>query len=200
MFAAYEAGGNQFYNAYGPTFLIAAGLGAKSFVYGIIVNMMGAIGGLTAIFTTDLIGRRPLCIGGSAFVVLWCCLVGGYGGTADITTNPKIQNLMVACFIMLIFSTKVAFATHSFIVTAEMGGTQMRKKLLAFGASQDVIWSFLTAFCTPYVMNHIGAKIGFVFASIAFIGLVYAIFLLPELRGRSLEEVDELFEVSISFS
>ncbi|KAK6907947.1 hypothetical protein I203_101948 [Kwoniella mangroviensis CBS 8507] len=39
-----------------------------------------------------------------------------------------------------------------------------------------------------------GKDIGYLFAGIAGIGLLYAIFLLPELRGRSLEEVDELFE------
>ncbi|OCF75584.1 flavonol synthase [Kwoniella mangroviensis CBS 8886] len=40
----------------------------------------------------------------------------------------------------------------------------------------------------------VSGDIGYLFAGIAGIGLLYAIFLLPELRGRSLEEVDELFE------
>ncbi|WVQ65533.1 hypothetical protein V865_003192 [Kwoniella europaea PYCC6329] len=194
MFMAYEAGGNQFYNAYGPSFLVDAGLGNKSFIYGIIVNLFGAIGSLMTILSTDTIGRRPLCIIGSFLVVLWDCLIAAFGGASDITTNPQKQNITVASFILLIFSTKVAFATHSFIVTTEMGGVRMRKKLMMIGAFHDVLWSFLTAFFTPYIMKSIHADIGYLFAGIAGIGLLYAIFLLPELRGRSLEEVDELFE------
>ncbi|OCF39373.1 hypothetical protein I317_06858 [Kwoniella heveanensis CBS 569] len=194
MFMAYEAGGNQFYNAYGPSFLVDAGLGSKAFIYGIIVNMCGALGSLLTILTTDTIGRRPLCIAGSAALVVWDCLIAVYGGAEDITTNSTKQNIVVASFILLIFSTKVAFASHSFIVTIEMGGVRMRKKLMMIGASQDVLWSFLTAFFTPYIMKSIHANIGFVFAGIAGIGFIYAVLLLPELRGRSLEEVDELFE------
>lgn len=49
-------------------------------------------------------------------------------------------------------------------------------------------------------MNYIGGKIGFIFGGVAMVSLVFAIFILPELAGRSLEEVDELFEVSTSSS
>ena len=41
-----------------------------------------------------------------------------------------------------------------------------RKKLMMVGASQDVLWSFLTAFFTPYIMNDINAHIGYIFAAI----------------------------------
>ena len=53
---------------------------------------------------------------------------------------------------------------------------------------------FLTAFLTPYIMNDINAHIGYIFAAISGIGFLYAILLQPELRGRSLEEVEELFD------
>jgi SP family sugar:H+ symporter-like MFS transporter len=57
-------------------------------------------------------------------------------------------------------------------------------------------WAFVVSFTAPYIMNHIGGKIGFIFGGVAMISLVFAILILPELAGRSLEEVDELFEVS----
>ena len=62
------------------------------------------------------------------------------------------------------------------------------------GAATDVVSSFAVAFSSPYILNVIGAKIGYVFTVISGAGLLFAIFFLPELRGRSLEEVDELFE------
>ncbi|WVW84361.1 hypothetical protein I302_106395 [Kwoniella bestiolae CBS 10118] len=194
IFFANEAGGNQFWNSYGPSFMVDAGLGAKSFTYSIIVSLAGAIGGLIGILSSDTIGRRPPAIFGSALLVVWDCLIAGLGSRPDITSNAIAQNVVVASFVLLIWSTKIAYASVGFIVCSEMGGIRMRKKIMMVGTANDVIWSFVVAFSTPYVMQKIGANVGYVFAAIAFIGLVFAIFFLPELKGRSLEEMDELFD------
>lgn len=63
------------------------------------------------------------------------------------------------------------------------------------GIFNDVLWSFVVSFTSPYIMNYIGGKIGFIFGGVAIVSLIFAILFLPELAGRSLEEVDELFEV-----
>jgi hypothetical protein len=208
MFFFYEAGGNQFYNSYGPTFFVSTGLGAKSFTYAVVCQTAGTTGALMTIFATDRVGRRPLCIFGSALLVIWVTLIGALGSKPDITTNTSAQNGVVASFVLLLWSTKIAYATHAFIVTAELGGVHMRKKseslrinpqttlnaVMMIGAATDVISSFAVAFSSPYILNVIGAKIGYIFTVISGAGLLFAIFLLPELRGRSLEEVDELFE------
>ncbi|WVQ82101.1 hypothetical protein IAT38_004229 [Cryptococcus sp. DSM 104549] len=194
MFIVYEAGGNQFYNSYGPSFFVASGLGSKSFTYACLVQMAGTIGSLMTILLTDRVGRRPLCIFGSTLLVIWVTIIGALGSKSDITTNASAQNAVVASFVMLLWSTKLAFATHAFIVTIEMGGTRMRKKLMFVGALFDVLSSFAVSFASPYVVNVIGAKIGYVFTFISGCGLIFSIFFLPELRGRTLEEVDELFD------
>lgn len=62
------------------------------------------------------------------------------------------------------------------------------------GIFNDVLWSFVVSFTAPYIMAHIGGQIGFIFGGVAIISLLFAILFLPELAGRSLEEVDELFE------
>lgn len=68
------------------------------------------------------------------------------------------------------------------------------------GTTVDLFASWLVSFTTPYIMNMpyggIGGNIGYVFGGMSAISLVFAIFWVPELKGRSLEEVDELFEVS----
>ena len=67
------------------------------------------------------------------------------------------------------------------------------------GTTVDLFASWLVGFTTPYIMNEpyggIGGKIGYIFAGMSVLSLVFAVFFVPELKGRSLEEVDELFEV-----
>ena len=76
----------------------------------------------------------------------------------------------------------------------------MRKKTIAVATAFDVIAAFLVTFCTPYLQNapygNLGPKVGFVFGGCALAGFFFCVFFVPELKGRSLEEVDELFEVS----
>jgi MFS transporter, SP family, sugar:H+ symporter len=60
-----------------------------------------------------------------------------------------------------------------------------------------VVTQFVVAFTIPYLLYspyaNLGSKIGFVFAPIAFLTLLFAIFCVPECRYLSLEEIDHLF-------
>ncbi|ORY25074.1 general substrate transporter [Naematelia encephala] len=196
LFWFYQTTGNSFYNAYGPSFFVSVGLGTKSFTYATIVQLVGAIGSFIAIMITDITGRRPLIITGAALLILWNCLIAGLGSSSVRTTTSN--NMVVASFILMLFSTKISWATHCFLVGSELGGTRMRRKIIMVGTSVDVFSSWLVSFTTPYIMNKpyggIGGKIGYVFGGMAAISLVFAILFVPELKGRGLEEVDELFE------
>ena len=50
-----------------------------------------------------------------------------------------------------------------------------------------------------YVQNPpgvaLGARVAYIFGGVAAVACIFCIVFLPELKGRSLEEVDELFEV-----
>lgn len=60
---------------------------------------------------------------------------------------------------------------------------------------------FAVSFSLPYLLNapyaNLGSKVGFIFGSMAFLSLVFAYWCVPEVKGRSLEEVDRLFELGI---
>ncbi|KAJ3486751.1 hypothetical protein NLG97_g6555 [Lecanicillium saksenae] len=53
----------------------------------------------------------------------------------------------------------------------------------------------------PYLLNKgyagLGGKVGFVYGSLCFAMNVVAYFSVPEMKGRTLEEIDALFEAKI---
>lgn len=64
----------------------------------------------------------------------------------------------------------------------------------------DVVAAFVVTYSMPYLLGtngqsgvNLGANVGWIFAGIAFIAFIFVTFFVPELAGRSLEEVDELF-------
>ena len=57
--------------------------------------------------------------------------------------------------------------------------------------------NFVTTFTLPYLMDagyaNLGAKVGFIYGSLGVLGCIWAFFYYPELKSRSLEEIDLMF-------
>jgi hypothetical protein len=60
-----------------------------------------------------------------------------------------------------------------------------------------VLTTFVTSFTIPYLINeryaNLGGKVGYVYGSINVVMVALTYFIIPELKGRTLEEVDQLF-------
>lgn len=57
--------------------------------------------------------------------------------------------------------------------------------------------TFLTSFTVPYLINEkhadLGGRVGYIYGTFSFAMVVATYFYIPELKGRTLEEVDQLF-------
>lgn len=65
----------------------------------------------------------------------------------------------------------------------------------------NVAYSFVVSFTLPYLLDppyaNLQSKVGFIYGSICFLALVWGYFFLPELKNRSLEELEELFAAKV---
>lgn len=72
--------------------------------------------------------------------------------------------------------------------------------VMAFSTSVDVLFAFAISYSIPYLIGspgaNLSAKVGFVFMAYCIITFIGSYFLVPEVTNRSLEEVDELYDVS----
>lgn len=75
----------------------------------------------------------------------------------------------------------------------------MIRAVMGFGTSVDVISAFIVTFTLPYLLRtpgaNLGAKVGYIMGGDAILSLIFAVFFVPEIAGRALEEMDELFSV-----
>ena len=87
------------------------------------------------------------------------------------------------------------------IVSAEVPHLQLRDKTLTVSYLLSFVWEFGVSFSLPYLLYapyaDLESKVGFIYGSIAFIGIAWAWFCLPETRGRSLEEMEELWQENV---
>ena len=57
------------------------------------------------------------------------------------------------------------------------------------------------SFTLPYLLEEpyadLGSQVGFIYGAMSFLSLVFGWFFLPELKNRSLEEIETMFEAKV---
>ncbi|KAJ9643290.1 hypothetical protein H2204_002186 [Knufia peltigerae] len=190
--------GQVFASQYGTIFYKTQGV-AHPFIMQVIQTLVG----LACMFGTSLIidsfGRRSVLLTGATGQAVFMLCLGGVGLIRHPTGSVK--NLMVAFIILDAVSYNVSWAPLSYITIGEVSTQRLREKTAMVAVSVSIVTVFVTSFTLPYLMNadyaNLGPKVGFIYGSLATCMALAAYFVVPELKGRTLDEIDELFEQRI---
>ncbi|KAI1626148.1 general substrate transporter [Exophiala viscosa] len=83
-------------------------------------------------------------------------------------------------------------------VAAEVPSQRLRATTVGVAAGSNFVFGWLCQFCTPYFINpdslNWGPKYGYIWGGSNAILTLWIFFFVPETKGRSLEQLDELFE------
>ena len=151
---------------------------------------------LFQILTYDFIGRRFFATFGGLFCFIFLTIVSTLGTLAK--PNSTQINAVIASVILTQTFSRWA-VNNAFVIGAEIGGVKMRRKIMATGGVVNMSCAILITATVPYLMADMGAKVGWFFAAPSFILFLFGVFIVPELKGRSLEETDELFNAGLKF-
>jgi hypothetical protein len=88
------------------------------------------------------------------------------------------------------------------IVTAETPTLQLREKTITIATFSGFTIGILVTFINPYMQDegygNLQGKVGFVYGAFSVVAAIWVAFVLPEMRGRALEELDEMFGQRVS--
>jgi MFS family permease len=140
-------------------------------------------------FTVDVYGRRVMLLSsiaavtGSLVMLAWCLGAGAAGGaTAGIT-------LAALCLFMMSFSLGVGPVT--WVVTSEIFPLHVRSKGVAFSMALNRLTSGSVAMTFLSLVAAVGVGGAFaMFASASAAHFAFTFFMLPETKGKSLEEIE----------
>ncbi|RDL36187.1 Uncharacterized protein BP5553_06799 [Venustampulla echinocandica] len=183
--------GQAFVSNYSPRFYNTVGLSKHAFDYNIGSAVLGWVGVLIGMFFIDLAGRRTVLIVGCIGQAVFLFLVAGMGLPKHPTAAAA--NTLVASVMLYNFFFAGTLAPVSYVVGSEIGTAAVREKTMAFTTAVSILAAWIVAFCIPYILDDIGANIGWVFGCMAALATIFTYFFVPETKGRSLEELDELF-------
>ncbi|KAJ5985702.1 hypothetical protein N7499_008007 [Penicillium canescens] len=184
-------------NYYAPYIFKDMGLGGNtvSLLATGVVGIVEFLFTIPAVLWVDQIGRKKILIAGAIGMASCHFIVAGIIGAYQHSFDSHKAAGWVAIVFVWIFVINFAYSWGpvAWIVTSEVFPLSMRAKGVSLGGSSNWLNNFAVGTATsPFLeKSNFGAFI--FFGCITSIAVVYVIFLVPETKGRTLEEMDELF-------
>lgn len=169
--------------------------GSSARVFTACLQVTLALGGLTAIFLVERIGRRKLMMFSAGCMVVAQAAVAGL--SSDLTSKSSGRAAIFFYFFAM-YTLPIGLFTIPFMYGAEIAPLGIRHKVTAMGAATSWFFNFMVAEVTPVAFTNIKWRYNIVYAVTSAAGVVVIFLFYPETRGRSLEEIDEIFLASKS--
>jgi sugar porter (SP) family MFS transporter len=147
-------------------------------------------GGLFAFFTIERLGRRALMLY-SAAVMGGCMAI--LAGTNSAAGNSAAMVVAVVFMFIFQFTFTVGYAGLTYLYAAEIAPLQLRAAISAVSTAAVWTFNFLLAEVTPVGFDTIKYRYYIIFAVINACIVPTIHFFYPETKGRTLEEIDEIF-------
>ncbi|KAJ5701666.1 hypothetical protein N7488_009214 [Penicillium malachiteum] len=149
-----------------------------------------------AVLLIDRFGRRPLLITAAiGMTIAQTCLAG----LSSDLSNKGAAGASIAFYFLALFCFPIGLFLVPFMYAAEIAPLRTRAKVTAMSAASNWIFNFVVAEASDTGFANIGYKYYIIYACISAMALVFFYFFCPETKGRTLEEIDEIFVNSTSF-
>lgn len=171
---------------YGPRILDEAGFTLGSAFGGqVTIGIINVIFTFVAIFTVDRWGRKPLLYLGVSLAIIALVTIG------FLFHFNVIEGPWILLFILLyIASFAFSFGPVCWVIIGEIFPTAIRGRAMALGTLSLWIANFFIGQLTPMMLDGIGPAVTFwMFALLCSPTLWLTLKLIPETKGRSLEEI-----------
>ena len=176
---------------YGPIILEEVGFGTGSALqFQVMFGIINLIFTIIALCVIDKLGRRPLLIGGMAVVSVSLAIVGLlfiFGG------NLKL--LIVAVLGVYMGCIALSICAVIWVLTPEIFPNAIRARAASICTLCNWSTNWFSAYFFPVYVAKFGMHTGFLtFAIICAIATLFFWRFVPETKGKSLEEIEQLWK------
>ncbi|KKY19262.1 putative sugar transporter [Diplodia seriata] len=149
---------------------------------------------LSAAILVDRLGRRPLFLWSGVGMLLSYIVWTACSAVNNETGNKPAGIVVVVCLFTFYFHYDIAYTPLLMSYPTELWPYSLRSKGISCELLSIYVSLVIAAFVNPLGMENIGWRYYIVFCCflVVFLAVTYVFF--PETKGRSLEEVAELFD------
>jgi SP family arabinose:H+ symporter-like MFS transporter len=174
---------------YGPSILENAGLnigGALQYQVGLgVINFVFTV---ISMFIIDRFGRRPLLVGGMGMVGVMLIV------TAFLFLFKVPATWIVIALGLYIGAIAISISAVIWVITPEIFPNRLRGRAMSIATFSNWGTNALVAIAFPWLISNLGmSSVFFTFAAICLIGVFVFFKMVPETKGKTLEEIENLW-------
>jgi MFS family permease len=165
-----------------------------------VVGVAMFLATIPAVIYIDQVGRKPVLISG-AFLMGACHLI-----VAILTglfhkswaNHGHVAAGWAACALVWVFAMAFGYSWGpcAWVIVAEIFPLSVRGKGLSIAASSNWMNNFIVGEVTPTMIQHLGFGTFVFFGVFSIMGGFFIMFFVPETKGVTLEEMEEVFGVT----
>ncbi|GME71737.1 unnamed protein product [Ambrosiozyma monospora] len=194
--------GINFIFYFGTTFFQELGTIHNEFLISLITTLVNVCSTPISFFTIEKFGRRTLMIYGAAGMVVCEFIVAIVGVIKPDDDNAVKAMISFICIYIFFFAS--TWGPGAWVVIGEIFPLPIRSRGVGLSTASNWLWNCIIAVITPYMVDsdkgNLKAKVFFIWGSLCACCLVYAVVLIPETKGLTLEQVDRMLEETTPFT
>lgn len=207
-----QLNGQNFYYYYGPVFFSKAAVSLNAYQIQFIFGVVSFFCTIPALYLIERMGRRKSLLIGSfgefacAFIVAF---VGHYALAPSLPdgsppppdsltpSQKSAGNAFIAFAVFHLALFSMFWGPVPWVTLSEMYPSPLRARCISLGSASNWFWNFMLSYFSNKIAAQYQSFIMLIFGSILFASGVFVYFAMPEVKGLTLEQVDELFEHNV---
>ncbi|QDS73405.1 hypothetical protein FKW77_008119 [Venturia effusa] len=189
--------GVNFIFYFGTVFFTQLGSISNPFLISLITTLVNVCSTPISFWLIERYGRRPMLIYGG-LGMLTCQFITAIMGSAVGSDNKSATSAMIAFICLAISCFAITWGPVAWVVIGEIFPLQIRSRGVGLSTASNWAWNCILAVISPYFVGeqygNLGAKVFFIWGGLCTCATVYAYFLVPETKGLTLEQVDQMME------
>lgn len=175
---------------YSTNIFTKAGTGISPDWCTVILGVAQVIATIIAILSIEKAGRRILLLISAALMCLTTFVMGIY---FQFLKDSNVGWLPVLSICLFIVGFSVGFGPVPWLIMAELFGEDVKPLCGSIAGTCNWLFAFCVTKCFPISLDVFGAAATFwIFAVISLLAFVFIVLLVPETRGKTLNEIQEL--------
>lgn len=194
VMAFQQLSGANYFFYYGTTLFDSVGVD-DSYVTSILLSSVNFASTFGGIYLVEKLGRKSCLLLGSAGMFVCMTVYASIGSFAlrvgGDNVVPGAVMIAFTCVYIMFFACTTG--PVSFVVISELFPARTKAISMAICTSINWFANFLISLFTPYITSEIGFRYGYVFAGCLLLSVVFVWCMVPETKGLTIEQVDELY-------
>ena len=194
--------GINFIFYFGTTFFQQLGTIPNPFLISLVTTLVNVLSTPVSFWAIEKFGRRALLVYGAIWMVVMQFIVAILGVTAgaESANDPAAVKAMIAFICLFISAFAITWGPAAWVIVGEIFPLPIRARGVGISTSSNWLWNCIIGVVTPYMVSNspgsanLGPKVFFIWGSLCVISLAFAYFLVPEMKGLSLEQGDQMMQ------